>query len=58
MKEVKTVHSKREVYLSASVKKALWKHKQQQEPNSLDLVVPSRTGGYLDPVICYENINP
>lgn len=49
VKEVKTSHSNREVYLSPSLKEALTQHKKQQENNALDLVVTSRNGHYLDP---------
>lgn len=49
VKEVKTSHSRRDVFLSPSVQEALQEHKQLQEPNELGLVVTSRAGGYLDP---------
>lgn len=49
VKEVKTAHSNREVYLSSSLKEALVQHKEKQLNNELDLVVTSRNGKYLDP---------
>ena len=49
VKEVKTAHSERDVFLSPSLQQALAIHKTQQEANELDLVNPSQAGGYLDP---------
>ena len=49
VKETKTAHSRREVFLSQSVIHALIEHKKQQEENKQDLVVASQVGGYLEP---------
>lgn len=49
VKEVKTSHSERDVYLSATVREVLIKYKQQQKMNERDLVIPSKNGTYLEP---------
>ena len=49
VKEVKTSHSERDVYLSASVLDELAKYRQQQEINELGLVIASKVGSYIEP---------
>ena len=49
VKTVKTSHSERDVYLSASLRETLTEYRQQQKPNELGLVVASKAGGYLEP---------
>jgi len=49
VKEVKTSHSRRDVYLSASVQEALVRYRDKQTPNKLGLVIASKAGGYLEP---------
>ncbi len=49
VKEVKTSHSNREVYLSPSLNEALAQYKKHQVNNAYDLVVTSKNGHFLDP---------
>ena len=49
IKDVKTSHSKREVFISASVMDVLAKYRLKQKNNPLGLVIPSQSGGYLEP---------
>ncbi|MEJ9230287.1 tyrosine-type recombinase/integrase [Peribacillus butanolivorans] len=49
VKEVKTSHSERDVYLSDSVLDVLAKYKQRQECNDYGLVISSNNGNYLEP---------
>ena len=48
-KEVKTSHSRRDVYLSDSIREALAKYREHQKSNKLGLVIASKAGGYLEP---------
>ena len=49
MKEVKTSHSVREVFLSPDVRDALVEYKKSQKPNKLGIVIASSVGTYLEP---------
>ena len=49
VKEVKTSHSKRDVFLSPSLREALATYKLQQEEYPMNLVFPSKNGTYLEP---------
>lgn len=49
VKDVKTAHSERDIYLSPSLQEALANHKSQQEEHPMDLVFPSKNGHYLEP---------
>jgi integrase len=48
-KEVKTSHSERDVYLSASVRDVLIAYRKHQEKTELGVVVSSLNGNYLEP---------
>ncbi|WML51713.1 site-specific integrase [Neobacillus sp. PS3-12] len=49
IKDGKTANSNRDVFLSPSALYVLKKYKQEQKENKLGLVIPSKTGGYLEP---------
>ncbi|USK34981.1 site-specific integrase [Bacillus sp. F19] len=49
VKVVKTSHSERDVYLSASIRDSLIQYRQQQGTNHLGLVIQSKNGTYLEP---------
>ncbi|WP_156185638.1 tyrosine-type recombinase/integrase [Bacillus sp. FJAT-27916] len=49
VKEVKTAHSVREVFLSPDVRDALVEYKIRQKPNELGIVIASSVGTYMEP---------